>query len=57
MALIVKNLPDNAGDVRDPGSTLGQEDSLEEEDMATHSNSILAWRSPMDGGAFAGYSP
>ena len=56
MALIVKNLPDNAGDVRDPGSTLGQEDSLEE-DMATHSNSILAWRSPMDGGAFAGYSP
>jgi len=49
VALVVKNLPDNAGDVRDPGSTLGWEGALEE-DMATHS-SIPAWRIPMDGGA------
>ena len=56
VALIAKNLPDSAGDVRDPGSTLGQEDSPEE-DTATDSNSILAWRSPVDGGAFASYSP
>ena len=37
---MVKNLPTNAGDVRD--EVLGQEDPLEKE-MATHS-SILAWR-------------
>ena len=49
MALAVKNLPDNAGDVRDPGSTLGGEDALEE-DTASHS-SIPAQRIPMDGGA------
>jgi len=36
----------NAGDVRDAGLILGQEDPLEE-GMATHS-SILAWRIPMD---------
>ena len=41
---MVKNLPVNAGDIRDMGSILGQEDSLEE-GMATHS-SILAWRNP-----------
>ena len=41
---VVKNLPTNAGDTRDPGSTLVGEDSLEEE-MATHS-SILAWKIP-----------
>ena len=35
--------------------SLGQEDPLEE-DMAVHS-SILAWRIPMDKGAWAGYSP
>ena len=40
---MVKNLPANAGDMRDIRS-LGQEDPLEEE-MATHS-SILAWRIP-----------
>ena len=39
---MVKNLPTNAGDVRD--EVLGQEDPLEKE-MATHS-SILAWRIP-----------
>ena len=41
---VVKNLPANAGDARDAGSILGQEDPLEE-GMATHS-SILAWRIP-----------
>ena len=38
---LIKSLPANAGGV---GSTLGQDDPLEEE-MATHS-SILAWRIP-----------
>ena len=47
---MVKNLPANAGDIRDPGliptsrRSPGQEDPLEE-GMATHSN-ILAWRIP-----------
>ena len=41
---VVKNPPANAGDARDTGSALGQQDPLEEE-MATHS-SILAWRIP-----------
>jgi len=44
VVLMVKNLPANAGDVRDAGSSLGREDPLEE-GMATHS-SILAWRIP-----------
>jgi len=44
MALVVKNLPANAGDIRDAVPSLGREDPLEEE-MATHS-SILAWRIP-----------
>ena len=44
MALAVKNLPANAGDIRDTGSISGWEDPLETE-MATHS-SILAWRIP-----------
>ena len=40
-ALVVKNLPANAGGIRDMGSIfLGQEDPLEDV-MATHSN-ILA---------------
>ena len=42
MALVVKNPPAKAGDVRDVGSIPGSEDPLEKE-MATHS-SILAWR-------------
>ena len=42
--LVVKNPPVNAGDVRDTGSTGGQEDPLEE-CVATHS-SIFAWRIP-----------
>ena len=40
MALEVENPPANAGDARDVGSILGQEDHLEEE-IATRS-SILA---------------
>ena len=39
---MVKNLPGNAGDIRERVQSLGREDSLEE-GMATHS-SILAWR-------------
>ena len=38
VALVVKNPPANAGDIRDSGSIPGEE-------MATHS-SILAWRIP-----------
>ena len=41
---MVKNTPASAGDARDSGSILGQEDPLEEE-MATHA-SILAWKIP-----------
>ena len=44
MALVVKNLSGNAGDIRDMGLTPGLEDP-QEENMATHS-SILAWRIP-----------
>ena len=44
MALVVKNLPANAGDIRNVVLILGWEDPLEE-GMATHS-SILAWRFP-----------
>ena len=44
MVPVVKNLPTNAGDVRDAGLIPGQEDPLEES-MAIHS-SILAWGVP-----------
>jgi len=44
VALVVKNPPANAGDPRDAGSMLGQEDPLEK-GMATHAR-ILAWRIP-----------
>ena len=44
MALVVKNPPANAGDVRDAVPSLGWEDPLEKE-MAPHS-SVLAWRIP-----------
>ena len=44
VALVVKNLPFNAGDIRDVGSIPGLEDPLDE-GMATHF-SILAWRTP-----------
>ena len=43
-ALVVKNLPANAGDRRDVIPFLGLEEPLEE-GLATHS-SILAWRTP-----------
>ena len=44
MALVVKNLTANAGDIRDAGSIPGWEDPLKQ-GMASHS-SILAWRIP-----------
>ena len=44
VALVVKNPPENAGDLRDVGSSLDWEDSLDV-GMGTHS-SILAWRIP-----------
>ena len=44
VAPVVKNPLANAGDTRDLGWSLGQEDPLEKE-MATHS-SILAWKIP-----------
>ena len=48
---MVKNPPANLEDVTDVGLIfLGQEDPLEE-GMATHS-SILAWKNPMDRGAW-----
>ena len=42
VALVVKSLRANAGDIRNEVPSLGQEDPLEE-GMATHS-SILTWR-------------
>ena len=50
MVLVVKKPPANAGDVRDTGSIPVWEDPLEE-GIALHS-SILAWRTPMDRGAW-----
>ena len=41
---MVKNLPANAGDIRDVGLIPGSKDPLEE-GMATHS-SIITWRIP-----------
>ena len=55
MALVVKNLPANAGDIRDAGSTPGPEGPLEE-GMVTHS-SVLAWRIPHGQGSLVGCSP
>ena len=46
VVLVVKTLPNNAGDIRSLGSVLGSENHLEE-GIATHV-SILAWRIPMD---------
>ena len=43
MALVLKNLPANARDVRDTGLIPVSEKDPLEEDMATHSN-IYAWR-------------
>ena len=44
MAQMVKNLPANAGDIKDLGSIPGSERSPEK-GMATHS-SILSWKIP-----------
>ena len=44
---MVKNLPADAGDIREAGSSLGLTDFLNE-GTATHS-SILAWRIPQEG--------
>ena len=44
MALVVKNTPTNAGDIRDMGLILGQDDPLEK-GMVTYF-SILAWTIP-----------
>ena len=44
MALVVKNLFANIGDIRHRGLIPGQEDPLEK-GMAAHS-SVLAWRIP-----------
>ena len=44
VALVVKNLPANAGDIGDTDSIPGREDPLEK-GMATHAT-ILAWRIP-----------
>ena len=41
---MVKNLPPNAGDIRECAGSLGREDALKE-GVATHS-SITAWRIP-----------
>ena len=51
MALVVKDLSANAGDIREAGVwSLDQEDPLEE-GMATHP-SILALENPMDRGTW-----
>ena len=51
IALVVKKLPANTGKTKDMGvQSLGWGDPLQE-GMATHS-SILAWRIPMDRGAW-----
>ena len=53
MIIVVKNLPTNAGDIRDMGSISESVTSLEKE-TATHSG-ILAWKIPKR--SLAGYSP
>ena len=50
MALVVKNLPANAGDIRDAGLILELVRSPEE-GMTIHS-SIFAWTIPVDRGAW-----
>ena len=50
VALVIKNLPAIAGDIKTWVQSLGREDLLEE-GTAIHS-SILAWRIPIDSGAW-----
>ena len=45
MALVTRNPPADAGDMRDAGSIPGLGRDLLEEGVAAHSN-ILAWRIP-----------
>ena len=52
--LVVKNLPANAGDLKDVGSIPGQEDTLED-DMAIHTT-VLAWEIHGQK-SLVGYSP
>ena len=52
VALVVKNLSDNTGDKRDMGSIPGVEKIPWRESMAWTHSSILAWRIPMDRGAW-----
>ena len=51
---MVKNLPANAGDLKDAGSIPGQEDPLEE-DMTIHTT-VLAWEIHGQK-SLVGYSP
>ena len=44
VVLVTKNLPANAGDIRDTGLIPGQEDPLKE--SRAPDSSILAWRLP-----------
>ena len=51
VALVVKNLPANAGDIRDLSSIPGLEDALEEV-MATHSSILvcsISWTEEPEG--------
>ena len=50
VVLMVKNLPANAGDIKDSVLILDQEDAMEG-GMATHF-SIFVWKNPMDRGAW-----
>ena len=47
---MVKNLPASAGNIREAGSIPGSEDPLEK--VRAIRASILAWRIPMDRGAW-----
>ena len=50
VALVVKNLMANSGDIRNEAPSLGRENPLEKE-SATHS-SILPWETPMGTGVW-----
>ena len=56
MALVVKNPPANAGDVRDVGLVPGEREDPLEKGRAIHS-SILAWRTPWTERNLSVYSP
>ena len=48
---MIKNMPANAGDIRDTGRSLGQEDSLEK-GTATHGRTLVHGQRSL-----VGYSP